>query len=187
MSKTLYLTFGRHKKNNEILATIPKKNIYDVFESNTVNAIDTTKYDKLVLGRGTGIPLKNLIKLPKNKYQNPLYETYDLIEQFISQKKPVIGFFYGAQVLNSYFNGSIQSNEKDKITLITDQRFAINKNVAKSKQYTCSYNYNIKNLGDNLKSIAYTNNNTKDSYAFKHINKPVYGFMFFDKTLFNAL
>lgn len=183
---TLYITFGKHTKNNEILKEIPIKSIYNVFASNKVNNIDTTKYDKLILGRGTGISLNALSKLPKNKEQNPLYETYDLIKQFMHQNKPVIGFFYGAQVLNTYFNGTIRSNNIDKVTLITDQRSTVNKYLAKTKEYKCSYNYRIAKLGNNLKRIAYAKN-TKDTYAFKHLNKNIYGFLFFDKNILNFL
>lgn len=139
---------------------------YNVFENTSIQKINATNFDCLILGGGKKtISIYQLLDRPKNANTNPLYETYGIINQF--KDKPILSYGYGCLVLGLYYKCAVkpltEPNKNDTQHIIVDNRYKINKsNLIPS---------NIKVTFNNENTIVVPEHNTSDTIMFQAKNR----------------
>ena len=170
MKSILFVDFGNNKYNTRTIKHLESNGYfvtkYNVFKDTSVKNIDPNMYSCLMLGGGKKtISIYKLLDLPKNKDNNPLYETYKIINDF--QNKPILAYGYGCIILGLYYRCGVhplkEPNTNESQHIIVDHRYKINR--SKMDPNVIKVKFNNKN------TIVIPQSNATDTIVFQAKNK----------------
>ena len=157
-----WLNFFHNKVN--IFTWIPKNK----------NSINNFHFDGVILSGG------NDLYSIKKKKENLIRDKFELklLKFAIKRSIPILTVCRGFQFVNDYFGGSLQkakNHAKKNHEIIFKKKFLFF-NKKKSLHTNSYHNYKIKNLANNFKNIAESNDNTIEIAYAKH--EKILGLMF---------
>ena len=149
----------------EIIKTLSKNNIqHTSLPFHQLMAIDLNKFDSFILSG-------------RRKNEQKMNATNSvIINHAVSEKKPLLGICYGAEILALTLGGTIRKSTNTIKGVHTVNITESNPLSEKDIQAYQSHNYEIAKLGANLQSFA--RSNTCKYEMIKHTSLPIFGTQF---------